>query len=105
MCIDFTSLNEAYPKGLYPLPCLARLMDGSVGHEVFDFMDALRVYHQINMYPEDEEKPAFITEYGLYCWKVMPFGMKNVGETYQIMVNSIFTIQIGRPSKESEGNI
>ncbi|GAA0173042.1 hypothetical protein LIER_26742 [Lithospermum erythrorhizon] len=48
------------------------------------------------MYPEDEEKTAFITEYGLYCWKVMPFGLKNVGATYQRMVNSIFSTQIGK---------
>ncbi|GAA0150114.1 hypothetical protein LIER_09125 [Lithospermum erythrorhizon] len=88
MCIDFTSLNKACPKDFYTLPCLARLVDGSVGHEVFDFMDASRGYYQIKMYPEDEKKTAFITEYGLYCWKVMPFGLKNAGATYQRMVNS-----------------
>ncbi|GAA0159712.1 hypothetical protein LIER_16426 [Lithospermum erythrorhizon] len=40
MCTDFTSLNKACPKYFYHLPCLARLVDGSAGHEVFDFMDA-----------------------------------------------------------------
>ncbi|GAA0169883.1 hypothetical protein LIER_24265 [Lithospermum erythrorhizon] len=59
-------------------------------------MDALSGYHQIKMYPEDEEKTAFIIEYGLYCWKVMPFSLKNAGATYQRMVNSIFDTQIGR---------
>ncbi|GAA0139400.1 hypothetical protein LIER_00953 [Lithospermum erythrorhizon] len=73
MCTDFTSLNKACPKDFYPLPCLARLVDGRADHEVFDFMDALRGYHQIKMYPEDEKKTAFIKEYGLYCWKVMPY--------------------------------
>ncbi|GAA0186028.1 hypothetical protein LIER_33316 [Lithospermum erythrorhizon] len=53
-------------------------------------------YHQIKMYAEDEEKTAFITEYGLYCWKVMSFGLKNVVATYQRMVNSIYATQIGR---------
>ncbi|GAA0170377.1 hypothetical protein LIER_24653 [Lithospermum erythrorhizon] len=48
------------------------------------------------MYPDDEEKTAFITEYGLYFWNVMPFGLKNAGATYQRMVNSIFANQIGR---------
>ncbi|GAA0183385.1 hypothetical protein LIER_30804 [Lithospermum erythrorhizon] len=93
---DFTNLNKACPKDFYPLPCLARLVDGSKGHEVFDLMDASWGYHQIKIYPKDEEKITFITEYGLYCWKVMPFGLKNVGETYQRIVNSIFTNQIGR---------
>ncbi|GAA0172522.1 hypothetical protein LIER_26331 [Lithospermum erythrorhizon] len=52
MCTDFTSLNKACPKDFYPLPCRARLVDGSAGQEVFDFMDALQGYHQIKMYPE-----------------------------------------------------
>ncbi|GAA0184006.1 hypothetical protein LIER_31320 [Lithospermum erythrorhizon] len=77
MCTDFTNLNKACPKDFYPLPCLGRLVDGSAGHKVFDFMDASRGYHQIKMYSKDEEKTDFITEYGLYCWKVMPFGLKN----------------------------
>ncbi|GAA0157437.1 hypothetical protein LIER_14705 [Lithospermum erythrorhizon] len=72
MCTDFTSLNKACPKDFYPLPCLSRLVDGSTGHEVFNFMDASRGYHQIKMCLEDEEKTAFITEYGLYCWKEFP---------------------------------
>ncbi|GAA0169006.1 hypothetical protein LIER_23578 [Lithospermum erythrorhizon] len=96
MCTDFTSLNKARPKYIYPLPYLARMVDGSAGQEVFDFMDASRGNHHIKMYSEDEEKTAFITEYGLYCWKLMPFGLKNAGATYQSMVNSIFANQIGR---------
>ncbi|GAA0158212.1 hypothetical protein LIER_15299 [Lithospermum erythrorhizon] len=86
MCTDFTSLNKACPKDFYPLPCLGRLVDGSVGHEVFDFMDASRGYHQIRMLPEDEEKTAFFTKYDLFCWKVMPFGLMNARATYQRML-------------------
>ena len=48
------------------------------------------------MSKDDQEKTTFITEYGLYCWKVMPFGLKNAGATYQRMVNEIFQGQIGR---------
>ncbi|GAA0172121.1 hypothetical protein LIER_26013 [Lithospermum erythrorhizon] len=82
MCTYFTNLNKACPKDFYPLPCLGRLVDGSAGHEVFDLMDASRGYHQIQMFNADEEKTTFITGYGLYCWKVMPFGLKNAGATY-----------------------
>ncbi|GAA0161347.1 hypothetical protein LIER_17683 [Lithospermum erythrorhizon] len=69
MCTDFTNLNKECPKDFYPLPCLGRLVDGSPGHEIFDFMDASKGYHHIRMLLADEEKTAFITEYGLYCWK------------------------------------
>ncbi len=48
------------------------------------------------MAPEDEEKTAFITDGGTYCYKVMPFGLKNAGTTYQRLVSRIFKDQIGR---------
>ncbi|GAA0144928.1 hypothetical protein LIER_05245 [Lithospermum erythrorhizon] len=69
------------------------------GHEVFDFMDASRGYHQIKILPDDAEKTAFISGYDLYCWKVMSFGLKNASTTYQRMVNFIFASQIGRNMK------
>ena len=48
------------------------------------------------MTEEDQEKTAFIISQGLYCYKVMPFGLKNVGATYQRLVNKMFNRQIGR---------
>ena len=48
------------------------------------------------MAPEDEEKTAFVTDMGLYCYRVMPFGLQNAGATYQRMVNKVFEKQIGR---------
>ena len=59
-------------------------------------MDAFSGYHQIKMYPPDIEKTSFITERGLYCYKVMPFGLKNAGATYQRLVNKMFKEQIGK---------
>ena len=45
---------------------------------------------------ENQEKTVFITSQGLYYYKVMPFGLKNVGATYQRLVNKMFSKQIGR---------
>ncbi|XP_023743054.1 uncharacterized protein LOC111891220 [Lactuca sativa] len=53
-------------------------------------------YHQILMSKEDEEKIAFYTDHGTFCYTKMPFGLKNVGATYQRLVDSIFAKQIGR---------
>ena len=47
------------------------------------------------MSPEDEDKTAFTTNRGLYCYKVMPFGLKNIGATYQRLVNTVFSSLIG----------
>ena len=48
------------------------------------------------MDPEDEEHTSFVADRGIYCYKVMPFGLKNAGATYQRLVNKIFQSQIGR---------
>ncbi|XP_020211764.1 uncharacterized protein LOC109796505 [Cajanus cajan] len=96
MCTDYTDLNKACPKDAYPLPCVDRLVDGASGHAVFSFLDAYSSYNQIKMYPADEEKTAFITESANFCYKVMPFGLKNAGATYQRLMDKVFQGQVGR---------
>ena len=96
MCVNFTDLNKACPKNSYPLPCIDQLVDSIVGYKLLSFMDAFSSYNQIRMDEIDQEKTSFITSQGLFCYKVMPFGLKNVGATYQRLVNQMFHPQIGR---------
>ena len=87
MCVDFTDLNNACPKDSFPLPRIDQLVDSMASHELLTFMDAFSGYNQILMKEEDQEKTAFVTKQGLYCYKVMPFGLKNTRATYQRLVN------------------
>ena len=48
------------------------------------------------MHEADQEKTSFVTNQGLFCYKVMPFGLKNAGATYKRLMNKMFTQQIGR---------
>ncbi|GJV75363.1 reverse transcriptase domain-containing protein [Tanacetum coccineum] len=66
------------------------------GYSFKCFLDAYKGYHQIKMAKEDEEKTAFITSQGIFCYSKMPFGLKNVGSTYQRLVDKAFQKQIGR---------
>ena len=59
-------------------------------------MDAFLGYNQIKMDVGNQEKTSFITSQGLFCYKVMPFSLKNAGATYQRLVNHMFRPQIGR---------
>ena len=77
MCVDFTDLNKACPKDSFPLPRIDQLVDSTAGHKLLSFMDAFSRYNQILMDEEDQEKTSFVTNQGLYCYKVMPFGLKN----------------------------
>ena len=99
MCVDFIDLNQAYPKDSFPLPRIDQLVDSIARHKLLTFMDAFSGYNQIQMAKEDQEKTAFITSQGLYCYKVMPFGLKNTGATYQKLVNQMFKKQIWRNVK------
>ena len=96
MCVDFIDLNQACPKDSFPLPRIDQLLDLIAGHKLLTFMDAFSGYNQILMAEEDQEKTAFVTGQGLYCYRAMPFGLKNVGATYQRLVNQMFKKQIGR---------
>nr|KYP52107.1 Uncharacterized protein K02A2.6 [Cajanus cajan] len=96
MCTDFTDLNKACPKGSYPLPNIDCLVDGASGYELLRFMDAYSGYNQIRMHPADEDKTAFIADQANFCYRVMPFGLKNVGATYQRLMDKVLVNQLGQ---------
>nr|CAN78943.1 hypothetical protein VITISV_013114 [Vitis vinifera] len=79
----------------FPLPWIDQIVDSTVEHGMLSFLDAFSGYHQIPMSPADEEKTVFITPHKLYCYKVMPFGLKNAGATYQRLMTKIFKPLIG----------
>jgi len=83
------------PKDCFPLTRIDQPVDEIVGHELLSFMDAYSGYNQIPMYVPDQDHISFVTDRGLYCYKIMPFGLKNAGATYQCIVNKMFAKQIG----------
>ena len=96
MCIDYTDLNKACPKDPYPLPRIDQIVDSTAGCELLCFLDAYSGYHQICMAREDEEKTAFITPFGTFCYTSMPFGLKNAGSTFQRSTRITLKDQVGR---------
>ena len=90
MCVDFTDLNKACPKDSYPLLRIDTLVDSTARNQLLSFMDAFSGYNQIKMEEADQEKTSFVTSQGLFCYKVMPFGLKNARATYQRLMNKMF---------------
>lgn len=68
-------------------------------------MDAYSGYNQIPMNQGDEDNTSFITDRWLYCYKVMAFGLKNTGATYQRLVNKMFADQLGKTMEVYVDNI
>ena len=96
VCVDFTDLNKAYSKDPFPLPRIDQLVDATVGHPRISFLDAFQGYHQIPLALDDQEKTSFVTPVGNYHYKVMPFGLKNAGSTYQRMMTKMFEAHMGK---------
>ncbi|XP_050229171.1 uncharacterized protein LOC126678311 [Mercurialis annua] len=92
VCVDFRNLNLATPKDEYPMPIADMMVDGAAGHTILSFLDAHSGYNQVPIDEKDVSKIAFRCPgpIGAYEWVVMPFGLKNVGATYQRAMNKMF---------------
>ncbi|XP_070010814.1 uncharacterized protein [Nicotiana sylvestris] len=90
VCVNFRDLNNACPKDVFLLPIPELMIDDTTRYEAMSFMDGSSGYNQIRMEPKDEELTAFRTLKSIYCYKVMPFGLKNAGATYQRAMQNIF---------------
>ena len=78
------------------MPKIDQLVDATVSHPRMSFLDAFQGYHQIPLALDDQEKTAFATPVGNYHYKVMPFGLKNAGSTYQRMMTKMFESLLGK---------
>ncbi|GKD73773.1 reverse transcriptase domain-containing protein, partial [Tanacetum coccineum] len=96
MYVDFTDLNKSCQKDCYPLPEINWKVESLCRYPFKCFLDAYKGYHQIQMAKKDEEKIAFYTNQGAFCYTKMSFGLKNTGATYQWLVDKAFKKQIGR---------
>jgi hypothetical protein len=97
VCINFHNLNKATLKDEYPMPIANMLINNASGHRVINFLNGNAGYNQFFMAEEDMSKiafrcPGFID---LFKWVVMTFGLKNVGTTYQRVMNLIFHDMLG----------
>ena len=90
MCVDFTDLNKVFLKDPFPMSKIDQLVDATVGHPQMSFLDTFQGYHQIPLALDDQEKTTFVTPIGNYHYKVMSFGLKNIGSTYQRMMTRMF---------------
>ena len=96
MCIDFTDLNKHCHKDHFPLQRIDQIVNSTAGCECLSFLDAYSRYNQIKLKEEDQDKTAFITPHGIFCYNVMTFGLKNIGATCQRMMQACLKEQIGK---------
>ena len=97
VCVDFRDLNVVTSKDMYAMPIANMSVESIANKELLSFMDGFSSYNQILIAIEDIPKTAFRCpgSVGRFEWLVMPFGLKNVGVTYQREMNAIFLGMLG----------
>jgi hypothetical protein len=96
MCVDYTDLNKLCPKDPFGLPRIDQVIDFTAGCDLLCFLVCYSGYHQITIKEEDQEKTAFITPLGAYCYTTMSFGLKNAGATYQRAIQDCFKRRLNK---------
>jgi hypothetical protein len=90
VCMDFRDLNHTYPKENFPMPFIDQIIDDYTGHKSLSFMDGFSSYNQKQIYPTDQYKTIFTTPWGNFSYRFMPFGLNNIGATFQRAMTYIF---------------
>ncbi|MDA4119333.1 MAG: reverse transcriptase domain-containing protein [Thaumarchaeota archaeon] len=86
-CVDYRKLNQYTKKNRYPLPLIDETLTRLARAKVYTKLDVRQAFHRIRMDPESEELTAFRTRYGLFQYRVLPFGLTNGPATFQSHIN------------------
>ncbi|KAL5489380.1 hypothetical protein EMCRGX_G018469 [Ephydatia muelleri] len=88
-CVDFRQLNSLTKEDAHPLPRVDNTLDSLSGAQWFSTIDLASGYWQVEVAEEDKEKTAFSTPFGLFLFRIMPFGLCNAPSTFQHLMERV----------------
>ena len=90
VCMDYRKLNVFTITDTFPLPFTDSVLDAVAGHEIYNFLDRFNGYNQVRMHPDDQDKTAYVTQWGVFVAVVMMFGLKTAPATFQRIISEVF---------------
>ncbi|OBZ81104.1 Transposon Ty3-G Gag-Pol polyprotein, partial [Choanephora cucurbitarum] len=94
--IDYRKLNKLILCTKYPTPTVTELTEAYAGATVFTSCDCTSEYHQLELNPDHAEYTAFVTNRGVFKYKVLPMGISPGCSEFQRVVSDIFRDYIGK---------
>jgi len=88
-CVDYRGLNNVTIRDQHALPIPEDQIRRLSGATVFSKIDLRSGYYQVRVAEEDIPKTAFTTTYGLYEFRVMPFGLSNAPATFSRLMMQV----------------
>jgi hypothetical protein len=86
ICVDFQGLNKLTVTDPFPTPFVDEIINEVVGHECYSFIDGFSCYIQVPIAKEYHPKTTFVSEFGSFAYRVMPFRLKNAPTNFSIIV-------------------
>src|SRR5271156_1480600 len=90
VCVKLKKVNAATIRDNYPLSIIDHVIERVAGKEAYSFLDRFSGYNQVSIDPKDQHKTAFATEWGIFAYRVMPFGLMNAPATFQRLMSHAF---------------
>ena len=89
LCVDYRKLNKCTQADAYPMPRIDDLIDRLGNSRYISTLDLTKGYWQVPVAVEDRPKTAFSSPFGLYQFRVMPFGLQGAPATFQRLVDGV----------------
>ncbi|XP_049513384.1 uncharacterized protein K02A2.6-like [Dermacentor silvarum] len=89
ICVDLTKLNEVIERERFILPTVEQILGQLGGARVFSKLDARSSFHQVKLRADSQELTTFITPFGRYCYKRLPFGIATAPEYFQQLMSRV----------------
>ena len=90
VCVNLKQVNAATIRDNYPLPITNHVIERVVGKAAYSFLDGFSGYNQVSIDPKDQHKTTFAMEWGIFAYRVMPFGLSNAPATFQRLMCHAF---------------